>query len=278
MQRSFNRVKQLFCETITLYFPDPRKSYYLETDASNYALGAILYKKNEENEKEIITLASRTLKGPELSYFTTEKELLAIVWALQKFRTYLQGAHIINRTDHMALTFLRTCKFTNARLTRWILAIQDYNITMEHCPGKENIAADLLSRQHPEKDWEKEKDITQITINALKHECSRELRDDLQNIRQLQREDTRINKIIQALKKGKEHNSRFIINKEILCKKTPEADRIYLPIKTLKTLIWECHIAYGHTGADKNHRIIREHFYYPRLARIIRQTLSTCDS
>ena len=68
MQRSFNRVKQLFCETITLYFPDPRKSHYLETDASNYALGAILYQKNQDRK----------------------------------------GAHIINRTDHMALTFLRT--------------------------------------------------------------------------------------------------------------------------------------------------------------------------
>ena len=82
-----------------MHFPDPKKAYYLETDASHYALGAILYQKNDQQEKEIITLASRTLKGPELSYFTTEKELLAIVWALQKFRTYLQGAQIINRTN-----------------------------------------------------------------------------------------------------------------------------------------------------------------------------------
>ena len=132
MQSCFKRVKQLFSNTVTLYFPDPNIPYYLETDASNYALGAILYQKNDKKEKEIITLASRTLKGPELSYFNTEKELLAIVWALQKFRTYLQGAHIINRTDHMALTFLRTCKFMNARLTRWILVIQDYNISIEH--------------------------------------------------------------------------------------------------------------------------------------------------
>ena len=93
---------------MTLYFPDPKKPYYLETDASNYTLGAILYQKNDKQEKEIITLAIRTLKGPEISYFTTEKELLAIMRAQQKFRTYLQGAQIINRTDHMALTFLRT--------------------------------------------------------------------------------------------------------------------------------------------------------------------------
>ena len=94
--------------------------------------------------------------------------MLAIVWALQKFRTYLQGARIINGTDHMALTFLKTCKFVNARLTRWILSIQDYDITVEHCPGRENIAADILSRQHPDKQWVKERDNIQIAINALK--------------------------------------------------------------------------------------------------------------
>ena len=64
MQDHFNRVKQLFSRAITLYFPDPKRPYYLERDASNYALGAILYQKNQRKEKEIITLASRTLKGP----------------------------------------------------------------------------------------------------------------------------------------------------------------------------------------------------------------------
>ena len=100
----------------------------------------------------------------------------------------------------MALTFLRTFKFVNARLTRWILAIQDYNITIEHCPGKDNVAADVLSRQHPETNWEKkEKDTTQLYINALKYECLKELKNNLKNIQQLQREDTRVNQTIQSL-------------------------------------------------------------------------------
>ena len=251
MQKCFNRVKQLFGKSITLYFPDPNETYYLETDASNYALGAILYQKNNKQEKEIITLASRTLKGPELSYFTTEKEFLAIVWALQKFRTYLLGAHIINRTDHTALTFRKTCKFTNARLTRWILAIQDYDITMEHCPGKENVVADQLSRLHPGKEWENNENITQIRINALKYTSSDELRMDLENIEQLQKADLRINKIIKKIKENEEDITCFTINKGILGHKTPEGEQIYLPIKTLKTLISECHRAYGHTGAKK---------------------------
>ena len=245
MKKCFNRVKQLFGKSITLYFLDPNKTYYLEMDASNYALGAILYQKNNKQEKEIITIASRTHKGPELSYFTTEKELLAIVWALQKFRTYLLGAHIINRTDHMALTFLKTCKFTNARLSRWILVIQDYDITVEHCPGKENVAANLFSRLHPGKEWEKNKNITQIRTNALKYKCSDELKMDLENIEQLQKEDLRINKIIKKIKENEEDITRFTINKGILCHKTPEGEQIYLPIKTLKTLLWECHMAYA---------------------------------
>ena len=61
-------------------------------------------------------------------------------------------------------------------------------------------------------------------------------------------------------------------------KRTQGKERIYLPINTLKMLIWECHIAYGHTGTDKNYEIIKGHFYYPHMAKIIRQILSTCDS
>ena len=74
-------------------------------------------------------------------------------------------------------------------------------------------------------------------------------------------------KIIQTLKKDKEHTSGFTIDKGILCQKTTEGKRIYLPIKMLKTLIWEFHTTYGHTGADKNHRIIKEHLYHPRLGK-----------
>ena len=112
-QRIFDRIKQLFCESAILYFPAPKKEYYLETDASNYALGAVLYKKNDKQEKEVITLASRTLKGPELSYFTTEKELLAIVWALQKFRTITSPWNTVPDGRTSQQTYLADNTLTN---------------------------------------------------------------------------------------------------------------------------------------------------------------------
>ena len=98
-------------------------------------------------------------------------------------------------------------------------------------------------------------------INALKYECSDELKINLENIEKLQNADLRINRIIQKQRENEEDTTRFTINKGILYHKTPEEEQIYLPLKTLKTLIWECHMAYGHTGAEKNYRIIKEHFY-----------------
>ena len=140
------------------------------------------------------------------------------------------------------------------------------------------FAADLYSRQHPDKQWEKERDIIQVTINTLRYKCSIQLINDLENLQQLQKEDIRINKIIKTIKEGKENVHRFELYEGILYRKIAEERIIYIPKKTLRTLLWECHYAYGHTGADENHKVIREHFFHPRLAKLIRQKLSTCDS
>ena len=106
----------------------------------------------EVSDEEIKEKAEQSMRDSPI-----EKELRSIIWALQKFRTYLKGARIIKPTDHMVLTFLKTCEFVKARLELWILAIQDYNIEVEYCPGRENVEADMLRRLYPEKDWKKRK-------------------------------------------------------------------------------------------------------------------------
>ena len=91
----------------------------------------------------------RQLKGAELTYFTTEKELLAIVHSLSKFRSYILDAKLTIITDNKALVFLLKCKLLGARLTRWILAIQEYQFDIEYCKAKDNLVADVLSRNPP---------------------------------------------------------------------------------------------------------------------------------
>ena len=177
-QAAFEKVKTLLSTEIMLHFPDYTQPYYLQTDASDYAIGAVLYQQDHEIIK-IIACGSRTLRGSELNYFTTEKELLALIWALEKYHHFLWGATIIHRTDHMALTFLRSCKLISRRLTRWIMAIQDYQIQTEYCAGKENIIADAISRQTTAITESEEKN---ITINRLVKRADKSIKHNLLNI------------------------------------------------------------------------------------------------
>ena len=85
LERVFNEIKLLFSCSVLLNYPEVKKPFYLQTDASDVALGAVLFQLDHNGNPCHIIYASRTLKGAELAYYTTEKELLAIVWALQKF-------------------------------------------------------------------------------------------------------------------------------------------------------------------------------------------------
>ena len=86
--------------------PDFNKTCYLQTDASNVALGAELYQEGCDKEHLTIAFASRSLLSAEKNYTTTEKELLSIVFAVGKFRTHILGNETVIRTDHKALSFL----------------------------------------------------------------------------------------------------------------------------------------------------------------------------
>ena len=168
-QQAFEKLKEIFIEEKILAFPDLKKPYILRTDASGFAISAILSQLDDNNKEKIVLCISRTLKGPQLNYYMTEKEMLAIVWALRKLLTYLLGAKICVITDHKAIIFFNKCKFTNNRIMRWMLAIQDFDISFEHIKGKLNVAADVLSRNHDDYVNSKRKfseDICQRKIRA----------------------------------------------------------------------------------------------------------------
>lgn len=151
--------------------------------------GAVIYQLNNDGEPEVITCASRTLKGPEISYNTTEKKLLVLVWILKKYQNVLSGAEITHRTDHMALTFLKKCKLLSSRLLRWTLAIQDFNVNIEHCPGKQKVIADALSRFTTKGASDKETREKRITLCPLAETVSKILRKRFINLRDKQRRE-----------------------------------------------------------------------------------------
>ena len=105
-------------------------------DAGDFAIGAILGQR-EDGKPYVIYYASKTLNEAQRNYTTTEKELLAIVFALDKFRAYLVGSSIVVFTDHSALKYLLITQDAKARLIRWILLLQEFNIQIKDKKGVE---------------------------------------------------------------------------------------------------------------------------------------------
>ncbi|KAM1216808.1 hypothetical protein ACFX2J_013049 [Malus domestica] len=114
-------------------------------DASDYAIGAVLGQRKNK-QPHVIYYASRTLNDAQLNYSTTEKELLAVVFALDKFRSYLIGTKVIVFTDHAALKYLFTKKEAKPRLIRLMLLLQEFDIEIKDKKGSHNVVADHLSR------------------------------------------------------------------------------------------------------------------------------------
>lgn len=129
-----------------LQYPDFTKEFTLITDASQEALGAVLSQGTVGKDDRPIAYASRTLNSAEKSYSTTEKELLAVVWAVKYFRPYLWGRHFKVVTDHRPLRWLVSLKDPGSRCTHWTIKLSEYDFEVIHRPGKANSNADALSR------------------------------------------------------------------------------------------------------------------------------------
>ncbi|CAN6570910.1 unnamed protein product [Malus baccata var. baccata] len=142
---SFNQLKELLTTAPIIVPPDWSLPFELMCDASDYALGAVLGQRKDKRP-HVIYYASRTLNDAQLNYSTTEKELLAVVFALDKFRSYLIGTKVIVFTDHAALKYLLTKKEAKPRLIRWILLLQEFDIEIRDKKGSENVVANHLSR------------------------------------------------------------------------------------------------------------------------------------
>ena len=82
----------------------------------------------------------------ELNYTVTEKEFLVVIYAINRFRHYIIGYPTFVHTDHSAIKYLMNKSVTNARVTRWLLLLQEFDITIVDRPGKENVVVDFLSR------------------------------------------------------------------------------------------------------------------------------------
>ncbi|GAU28722.1 hypothetical protein TSUD_372290 [Trifolium subterraneum] len=142
---AFEILKEKLVSTPVIVAPQWDLPFELMCDASDYAVGAVLGQ-HQSKFFHAIYYASKVLNENQINYTTTEKELLAIVFALEKFRSYLIGSKVIVFTDHAALRHLLTKNESKPRLLRWVLLLQEFYIEIKDKKGVENVVADHLSR------------------------------------------------------------------------------------------------------------------------------------
>ncbi|KAK1427528.1 hypothetical protein QVD17_16215 [Tagetes erecta] len=144
-EKAFDTLKDMLVTSPIIQPPDWNIPFEIMCDASNYAVGAVLGQRKDK-VPYVIYYASKTLDTAQRNYSTTEKELLAIVFALDKFRQYLLGTKVIVYSDHAALKYLMTKKDAKPRLIRWVLLLQEFDLEIRDKSGKHNLVADHLSR------------------------------------------------------------------------------------------------------------------------------------
>src|SRR5260221_3283612 len=146
-EQAFVALKTSLTQEPILVWPKFDEDFHLETDVSGLGIGAVLLQ-YVDGVKHPVLYASRKLLDRETRYSTIERELLAIIFAVQKFQLYLYGRRFWLETDHQPLTYLQTCQPSNHRLLRWALILQQYQINILSIKGSENHMADFLSRIH----------------------------------------------------------------------------------------------------------------------------------
>ena len=131
---AFKQLKERLISAPVLGMPRDEGTYYLDTDASDVGLGAVL-SQDQDGQEIVLAYASRTLSKTERNYDVTRRELLAVVYGLKTYRQYLLGRQFVIRTDHSALQSLRRTPEPIGQQARWQTFIEQFSFIIMHRPG-----------------------------------------------------------------------------------------------------------------------------------------------
>ncbi|GJT98236.1 reverse transcriptase domain-containing protein [Tanacetum coccineum] len=164
---AFETLKMKLTQAPILVAPDWDLPFEIMCDASDFAIGAVLGQRKNKHFQPI-HYASKTMTEAQAHYTTTEKELLVVVYAFEKFRSYLILSKSIVYTDHSAIKYMFAKKDAKARLMRWILLLQEFDVIIRNKKGAENLVADHLSRlENPHQDKLENKEITERKLRKF---------------------------------------------------------------------------------------------------------------
>ncbi|WVZ96866.1 hypothetical protein U9M48_042449 [Paspalum notatum var. saurae] len=260
---------------------DITKPFDVYCDASGSGLGCVLMQ-----EGRVIAYASCQLRKYEVNYPTHDLELLAVVYALKKWRHYLLGNTCHIYTDHKSLKYIFTQPELNMRQRRWLELIKDFDLEVHYHPGKANVVADALSRKAHCNFLEARPTVRVLCCEIGDIEMPTALEAELYN---LVLEPTIKDQIIAAQKqdKGMSHIRDEINDKKKACFKLDEEgvlwfkNRLVVPkdMELRKKILDEAHTSMFtlHPGSNKMYQDLKQKFWWTRMKREIAKYVSECD-
>lgn len=263
-ESAFVKLKTLLTSTPVVTCPDYSKPFIIQCDASNHGIGAVLCQQSEEGEQPIAYL-SRKLNERERKYSTSERELLSIVYAIEKFRPYIDGAHFTVVTDHSALQWLHKMKDPHGRLARWAMKLQQFSYDIVHRPGKVHTVPDALSRGIENDPY------TEIfAIDILERHKDEWYRGKVQEV-------------LKQEKPSEWMVSNNLLYKRVFLSQFPNSEnnwKLYVPEAVRSKVLKECHddITAGHLGIRKTYFKIKLKYFWPNLLQEVKQYVRQCET
>jgi hypothetical protein len=278
-QTAFETLKAAISSTPLLIHPDPQQPFWVETDASDFALGCVLAQKDSQGDLRPCAYYSRSLIPAERNYCIYDKELLAIKVAFEEWRHYLEGAphKITVLSDHKGLEFLANNKVMNQRHARWSDFFKRFDFLIRYRPGTKNNQADALSRRP---DYEpSEAELKEISNQPI-------LDPSVFQILALNREDSEpfADRVKVALTEDTYYQSCLTSKKDpfTFINDTPYyQDRMYIPEGPLRLeVLRSCHDTKlaGHYGRRKTTELVTRKFYWPNMNQSIQDFCDTCEA
>ena len=145
-QQAYERLRSELMSSRVLRIPTIGTPFVLHTDASGKAVGATLGELDEQGMEQPLAFASQKLTETQMAWATIEREAYAVIWALNRFRDIIFGSRVSIFCDHNPLQYIRECAPKSAKLLRWSLALQEFDVDFQYKKGPQNVVADWLSR------------------------------------------------------------------------------------------------------------------------------------
>lgn len=280
-EKAFLALKEAATTAPVLAYPDFSKPFILTTDASSYALGFVLSQEFADGEHPI-AYGSRLLRGSELNYGNTDREMLAVTQGVQHFRTYLYGRPFIIRTDHQAIPMIAKGKPTSRRVLKWLMEMEDYNYILQYTPATKIKHADALSRMRPNE----EADLNDDSHDPILSQQVAMLIDDGRQWEPIinheewvedQRNEPEFKSKLQLAQNPNE--VRFAMKNNILYQQIDEKYVPLVPRKYRKAMIAKFHDppVMGHQGAERTFFSMKRYMYWPGMRQDIEAYVQGCD-